>query len=34
MTASIRDRLRQTQFLEGVTDSSIHQLARLVTLRT
>ncbi len=33
-TASIRDRLRQSQFLEGVTDSALHQLARLVTPTT
>lgn len=33
-TASIRDRLRQTQFLEGATDSAIHQLARVVTPTT
>jgi aspartate ammonia-lyase len=30
-TASIRDRLKQAQFLEGVTDSAIHQLAKVVT---
>jgi aspartate ammonia-lyase len=34
MSASVRDRLRQAQFLEGLTDSAIHQLAKLVTLRT
>src|SRR4051812_6701043 len=34
MSASIRDRLRQAQFLEGVTDSSLHQLAKLVTPTT
>jgi aspartate ammonia-lyase len=33
-TASIRDRLRQTRFLEGATDSAIHQLARVVTPTT
>ncbi len=33
-TASIRDRLRQAQFLEGVTDSAIHHLARVVTPTT
>ncbi|HXD50144.1 MAG TPA: aspartate ammonia-lyase, partial [Gemmatimonadaceae bacterium] len=32
MSASaVRDRLRQAQFLEGVTDSTLHQLAKLVT---
>jgi len=32
MTApAVRDRLRQAQFLEGVTDSALHQLAHLVT---
>src|ERR1700693_1973227 len=30
-SATIRDRLRATQFLDGLTDSAIHQLARLVT---
>lgn len=30
MSASVRDRLRQAQFLEGVTDSSLHQLSKLV----
>jgi aspartate ammonia-lyase len=35
MSASaVRDRLRQAQFLEGVTDSTLHQLARLVTPAT
>ena len=29
-TASIRDRLRQSPFLEGLTDSAIHQLAKVV----
>jgi aspartate ammonia-lyase len=33
-TAAIRDRLRQAQFLEGMTDSALHQLAKLVTLAT
>jgi aspartate ammonia-lyase len=33
-TASIRDRLRQARFLEGATESAIHQLARVVTLTT
>src|SRR5215467_6630751 len=31
MSASLRDRLRQTDFLNGLTDSSLHQLAKLVT---
>jgi len=31
MSASVRDRLRRTQFLEGLTDSALHQLAKLVT---
>ncbi len=31
---AVRDRLRQVQFLEGVTDSALHQLARLVTPTT
>ena len=30
MSATVRDRLRQTQFLEGLTDSAIHQLAKVV----
>ncbi len=30
-TASTRDRLRQAQFLEGTTESAIHQLAKLVS---
>jgi aspartate ammonia-lyase len=34
MSSSIRDRLRQTRFLEGVTDSAIHQLARVLTATT
>ena len=35
MSASaVRDRLRQAQFLEGVTDSTLHQLAKLVTPAT
>jgi aspartate ammonia-lyase len=34
MSATIRDRLRQTQFLEGLTDSAIHQLAKIVTAIT
>src|SRR5215207_5355378 len=32
MSASaIRDRLRSAQFLDGLTDSALHQLAKLVT---
>ncbi len=30
-TAAIRERLRATRFLQGVTDTAIHQLARMVT---
>ena len=30
-TSAVRDRLRQAQFLEGLTDSALHQLAKLVT---
>ncbi|HEY4131691.1 MAG TPA: cyclic nucleotide-binding domain-containing protein, partial [Gemmatimonadaceae bacterium] len=30
-TASTRDRLRQAQFLDGTTESAIHQLAKLVS---
>ncbi|HEY4306250.1 MAG TPA: aspartate ammonia-lyase [Gemmatimonadaceae bacterium] len=33
-SASIRDRLRDTRFLEGATDSAIHQLARVVVPTT
>jgi aspartate ammonia-lyase len=33
-TAAVRERLRQAQFLEGLTDSALHQLAKLVDLRT
>ena len=32
--AEIRDRLRQAKFLEGITDSALHQLAKLVSERT
>ena len=32
--ASVRDQLRHAQFLEGVTESALHQLSRLVTART
>ena len=31
MSASVRDRLRRTQFLEGLTDSALHQLSQIVT---
>src|SRR5678815_4411276 len=31
MSASVRERLRQTHFLEGFPDSALHQLAKLVT---
>ena len=34
MSATVRDRLRQTQFLESLTDSAIHQLAQIVTAVT
>src|ERR1700750_1917630 len=34
MSSAIRDRLRQTKFLEGATDSAIHLLARVVTPTT
>src|SRR5919204_4606018 len=34
MSASIRDQLRQAHFLQGVTESSLHQLAKLVEART
>src|SRR3954468_20311967 len=33
-TSSIRDRLRSARFLEGATDSAIHQLARVVVPTT
>ena len=29
--SAVRDRLRQAEFLEGLTDSALHQLAKLVT---
>ncbi|MEO7083016.1 MAG: aspartate ammonia-lyase [Gemmatimonadaceae bacterium] len=32
--AAVRDRLRQAEFLQGLTDSALHQLAKLVTLIT
>src|SRR6476661_7381177 len=31
MSASVRERLRQTHFLEGFPDSALHQLSKLVT---
>jgi aspartate ammonia-lyase len=34
MSASVRDQLRQAHFLEGVTESSLHQLAKLVQKKT
>lgn len=34
MSASVRDQLRQANFLEGVTESSLHQLAKLVESKT
>ncbi|HEX3866789.1 MAG TPA: aspartate ammonia-lyase, partial [Gemmatimonadaceae bacterium] len=34
MSATIRDRLRAAQFLEGLTDSAIHHLARIVSTVT
>ena len=34
MLPAIRDRLRQAQFLEGLTDSALHQLSKLVTRTT
>ena len=34
MSSTVRDKLRQTQFLEGLTDSAIHQLAKVVTAVT
>ena len=33
-TAAIRDRLRHAQFLDGITDSALHQLSKLVDSRT
>ena len=33
-TSAVRDRLRHAQFLEGLTDSALHQLAKLVTPET
>jgi aspartate ammonia-lyase len=32
--SSARDRLRQAEFLEGLTDSALHQLSKLVTFET
>jgi aspartate ammonia-lyase len=34
MSATVRDQLRQARFLEGVTDTSLHQLAKLVQPET
>jgi aspartate ammonia-lyase len=34
MSATVREQLRQAHFLEGVTESSLHQLAKLVQLKT
>jgi aspartate ammonia-lyase len=34
MASTVRDQLRQAHFLEGVTESSLHQLAKLVQART
>ncbi len=34
MSASVRDRLRRTQFLEGLTDSALHELAKIVAPAT
>jgi aspartate ammonia-lyase len=34
MPASVRDQLRQAHFLEGVTESSLHQLSKIVQERT
>jgi aspartate ammonia-lyase len=34
MSATVRDQLRRAQFLEGVTESSLHQLAKLVQQKT
>ena len=34
MSASVRDQLRQAQFLEGATESALHSLARLVEAKT
>jgi aspartate ammonia-lyase len=34
MSATVRDQLRQAHFLEGVTESSLHQLAKLVQSKT
>ena len=31
MSATVRDQLRKAHFLEGITESSLHQLAKLVT---
>ncbi len=34
MSATVRDQLRQAHFLEGVTESSLHQLAKLVEAKS
>ena len=34
MSASVRDQLRQAHFLESVTESALHQLAKLVEAKT
>jgi aspartate ammonia-lyase len=34
MSVTTRDRLRQAEFLEGITDSALHQLSKLVQLVT
>src|SRR5438270_4453786 len=33
-SSGIRDQLRQAQFLQGLTESALHQLSRLVSSRT
>jgi aspartate ammonia-lyase len=32
--STVRDRLRQAEFLEGLTDSALHQLAKIVSVET
>ncbi|HEU4993909.1 MAG TPA: aspartate ammonia-lyase [Gemmatimonadaceae bacterium] len=34
MSATVRDQLRKAQFLEGITESLLHQLAKLVQAKT
>jgi aspartate ammonia-lyase len=34
MSATMREQLRQARFLEGMTESALHQLAKLVTAKT